>query len=264
MKSVVFICFSIILVFMTSCTRQPDFTQGEWIDLSHEFSAETIYWPTADGFKHDTVFAGITPKGYYYTAFNFAAAEHGGTHIDAPIHFAKGRKSVDELEITQLIAPAIVIDVSTTALDHRDYQIGQKDFENWEEQYGRLPDNCIVLLYTGYQRFWPDRVKYLGTDKFGQEGVAELHFPGLDPAASQWLIDNRKIKAIGLDTPSIDFGQSQFFKSHQILFDKNIPVFENVTNLDQLPVTGATVFAFPMKIKGGSGGPLRIAAWLPE
>ena len=264
MKFVVYICVFFLLVFMASCTRHPNFTQGKWIDLSHEFSEETIYWPTADGFKHDTVFAGMTPRGYYYTAFNFGAAEHGGTHIDAPIHFAEGQKSVEEIGVEQLIADAIVVDVSEAALKNRDYQIGANDFEEWEETHGRLPENCIVLMHTGYQRFWPDRIRYLGTDKFGQAGVAELHFPGLDPQAAQWLVENRKIKAIGLDTPSIDYGQSQLFESHQILFSKNIPAFENVTNLDKLPARGAFILALPMKIKGGSGGPLRIVAWVPE
>jgi kynurenine formamidase len=166
--------------------------------------------------------------------------------------------------LEQLIGPAVVIDVSEKAQADRDYQISAENFTAWESQHGKIPNQAIVLLRTGYGKFWPDRLKYLGTDKSGPEAVAELHFPGLHPDAARWLVANRQINAIGLDTPSIDYGQSKLFESHQILFDKNIPAFENVANLDQLPVTGALVFALPMKIKGGSGGPLRIVALVPK
>src|SRR4029453_10409340 len=120
----------------------------------------------------------------------------------------------------------------------------------------------IILLKTGYGKLYPDRKKYLGTDERGAEAVAKLHFPGLDPAAAKWLAQNRSIKAIGLDTASIDRGQSTLFESHRTLFENNIPAFENVANLEQLPVKGFSVIALPMKIKGGSGGPLRIVAML--
>jgi len=136
------------------------------------------------------------------------------------------------------------------------------DIENWEKSNGRIRPGTIVLLRTGFGKFYPDRKKYLGTDQRGAEAVAKLHFPGLDPAAARWITQNRSIKAIGLDTASIDYGQSTMFDTHRILFEKNIPSFENVANLDQLPAKGFSVIALPMKIKGGSGGPLRIIAIL--
>jgi kynurenine formamidase len=249
------------LMVLLGCAKPSPFPAGRWIDLSHDFSSETIYWPNAEPFKLDTVSAQRTSEGYYYAANNFRAAEHGGTHLDSPIHFAEGRKTVDQIPLEQLIAPAVVIDVSEKAQANRDYQIGVDDFAAWEIRYGKIPDQVILLLRTGYGKFWPDR---LGTDKSGADAVAELHFPGLHPEAARWLVINRHINAIGLDTPSIDYGQSKLFESHQILFDKNIPAFENVANLDQLPVTGALAFALPMKIKGGSGGPLRIVALVPN
>jgi len=258
-KFMVFALFAILL--MTACsTKQNALPAGEWIDLSHGFSSETLYWPTAEPFKLQTVAAGITEKGYYYSAYSFCAAEHGGTHIDAPVHFAEGRNSVDQIPLERLIAPAIKIDVSAKATADRDYQIGVGDFEGWESQHSRIPDGAIVLLQTGWARYWPDRLKYLGTQKLGAEGVAELHFPGLAPEAAKWLTENRKINAIGLDTPSIDYGQSQLFESHRILMGKDIPAFENVASLDRIPAQGALVIAMPMKIVGGSGGPLRIVA----
>jgi Predicted metal-dependent hydrolase len=253
------------LILITGCAHRPTpWPAGQWLDLTHAFSAETIYWPTAEPFRLETVFAGMTKKGFYYAANKFSAAEHGGTHIDAPIHFAAGGQTVDQLPLTQLIGPAVVIDVSQKALSNRDYQVSIPDFIAWEEKHSRIPDNAIVLLHTGYGRFWPDRVQYMGTDQRGEAAVAELHFPGLHPEAARWLTEQRQISAIGLDTPSIDYGQSTLFESHQILFSKNIPAFENVAHIDRLPATSAMVFALPMKIKGGSGGPLRIVAWVPE
>ncbi|HUU47818.1 MAG TPA: cyclase family protein [Nitrosopumilaceae archaeon] len=237
--------------------------KGSIVDLTHSYSPETIYWPTEEGFKLDVGFEGITEKGYYYSAKKFSAPEHGGTHMDAPIHFAKNGKTIDQIPLDNLIGPAITIDVSKEALKIPDYQITIDDFLNWESNYGLIPDGTIVLLHTGFGRYWPDRLKYLGTDKKGKEALDDLHFPGLHSDAAQWLVENRKINAIGLDTQSIDYGKSQFFETHRILCSKNIPFFENIANLDKLPAMGFTVIALPMKIEGGSGAPLRLAAIIP-
>jgi kynurenine formamidase len=253
-----------ICLLTINCAKQNSFPSGQWIDLSYDFSDKTIYWVTAKPFQHETVAEGKTDKGYFYSAYNFSAAEHGGTHIDAPIHFAEGRKTVDEIPVNQLIAPALKIDVSAKATANRDYQISVEDFTNWEAQNGKIPDGSIVLLQTGFGKFWGARKNYLGTDRLGQEAVAELHFPGLDPNAAEWLMKNRKINAIGIDTASIDYGQSQTFGSHVALMSENIPAFENVANLDKIPIKGAQIIALPMKIKGGSGAPLRIVAFLPD
>jgi kynurenine formamidase len=156
----------------------------------------------------------------------------------------------------------IVIDVAKQCESNPDYQVTTKDFLAWERQHGRIAAGSILLIRTGFGKFYPDLKKYLGTDERGADAVAKLHFPGVHPDAARWLTTNRLIKAIGLDTASIDYGQSTLFESHQILFDKNIPAFENVANLDKLPLKGFSVIALPMKIKGGSGGPLRIVAIL--
>ena len=158
----------------------------------------------------------------------------------------------------------MVVDVSASALKDRDYQIDVEDLTAWESRFGRIPDDALLLIQTGYGQYWPDRARYMGTAERGADAVANLHFPGLHPRAARWLVENRSIAAVGLDTPSIDYGQSQLFESHQILFDRNIPAFENLARLEQLPATGALVIALPMKIKGGSGGPLRIVALVPE
>jgi kynurenine formamidase len=252
------------LIAILGCSKSNSFPEGEWVDLTHDFSSDTIYWPTAEPFKSQTVSEGITDKGFFYLTKNYSASEHGGTHIDAPIHFAEGKETLDEIPLSKLIGPAAVVDVSKKAIDNPDYLVGIDDFKEWEDQNGRIPDNSIVLLYTGYSKYWPDKLKYLGTEKRGEQAIKHLHFPGLDPEAAKWLIENRRLKAIGLDTASIDYGQSQLFESHVTLFKESVPAFENVANLDKLPAKGAVVFALPMKIKGGSGGPLRIVALIPH
>ncbi|MES2693882.1 MAG: cyclase family protein [Verrucomicrobiota bacterium] len=241
----------------------PTSGAGAWVDLTHAFSKDTLYWPTADKFVLETVFAGRTEKGFFYTAKKFSASEHGGTHLDAPIHFAEGRQHADELSLDKLIGPAVCIDVSKACLANRDHQISVADIETWEKTHGAIPANTIILLHTGFGRHWPDAKKYLGTDVRGPAGVALLSFPGLAPATARWLVEKRSPRAVGLDTASIDFGKSEKFETHVILMGKNIPVFENVAALDRIPATGAQVVALPMKIKGGSGGPLRIVAWVP-
>lgn len=259
-------------IFLVSCTDNEhhgqsiaqEFSESKWIDLTYAFSDKTLYWPTANTFRLDTAFLGVTEKGFYYSAYNYCAAEHGGTHLDAPVHFAKGKWSADQIPLENLTGSAIVIDVSAKAMNDADYQITPGDIQDWEKMNGTLPDNSILLFKTGYGKYYPDAVKYLGTEERGAEAVAKLHFPGIHPDAAEWLVKNRKIKAVGLDVASVDYGQSTEFKTHQVLYSENIPGFENVANLEQLPEKGAYIIALPMKIKDGSGGPLRIVALVPQ
>jgi kynurenine formamidase len=230
------------------------------VDLTYSFDEETIFWPTEDGFKLEKGFDGTTDKGYHYSANSFCTAEHGGTHIDAPIHFFEGRKSVDELELNQLIGNGIVVDISSKVESDRDYEIKAEDFVEWEKKNGRIEDGSIVLLKTGLGKHWPDRKEYLGTDERGAEAVAKLHFPGLHKSGAEWLVRERKIKAVGIESASIDYGQSTHFETHVYLGENNIPIIENVANIDSVPVKGFTILALPMKIKGGSGGPARVVA----
>lgn len=236
----------------------------EWIDLTHDFSDSTIYWPTAAPFRLERVFAGRTEAGFYYTANNIAAAEHGGTHLDAPVHFAEGHRASEAIPVEQLVGPAVVVDVTDSCASNADYLVKVADLERWEAAHGRIPDGAIVLFRTGWGARWPDRLRYLGTTDTGAMAVSKLHFPGLDSGAARWLAEERRIDAVGLDTPSIDFGQSSTYNSHQILFARDIPAFENVASLDRLPEAGGYVVALPMKIRGGSGGPLRIVAAVPR
>ena len=240
------------------------FRAGELVDLSHSYDTSTIFWPTAlEGFKLEKVADGMTPAGYYYAANNFCTAEHGGTHLDAPVHFAAGHPAVEQIPLERLIGAALVIDVTGPSEKDANYQVTTADLQRWEGEHGRIPADAIVLLRTGFSKRWPDAARYMGTAERGEQAVAKLHFPGLHPDAARWIVANRPIKAIGIDTASIDYGQSTLFESHRVLYERDIPAFENLTNLDRLPVTGAHIIALPMKIGGGSGAPLRAVAFLP-
>ena len=251
-------------VAIACAPETPDLLRaGRWVDLTHDFSAETVYWPTAKPFALEVVSAQRTPAGYYYAANNFSAAEHGGTHLDAPVHFAEGKWTADQIPLDHLVGDAVVIDVQTLADSSADYRIDREELADWERRYGAIPAGAIVLFRTGWGRHWPDRAKYLGTTRIGPDAVKELHFPGIDSSAASRLVELR-VRAVGIDTPSIDYGQSSTYPTHRVVFAANIPAFENVANLDRLPVKGSFVVALPMKIKGGSGGPLRIVALVPR
>jgi kynurenine formamidase len=260
--------FAIVIIMSCNDIKSPNaldvLKNGKWIDLTYDFDENTIYWPTNNPFRHDTVFYGMTDAGFFYSSGKYAADEHGGTHLDAPIHFSEGKNSVEQIPVAQLTGEGILVDISEKALKNKDYLVSVEDFEQWEQTNGKIPDQSMILLFTGYGRFWNNREKYIGTAMSGAEAVAELHFPGLHPDAAKWLVSERTIKGIGLDTPSIDYGQSKDFLAHQILSEKEILIFENVANLDKIPAKDFYIVALPMKIKDGSRAPLRIAAFLPN
>ena len=267
-----------LLLCIAACSPQPApapasapppeaapaaFPAGTLVDLSHTFDKTTIFWPTAESFRLDKVAEGMTPDGYYYAANNFFTSEHGGTHLDAPVHFAKGAQTVDQIPLDRFFGEAYVVDVVARADAGADYQVTADDIQQAERAQGQIPAGAIVLLRTGFSRRWPDAVRYLGTAQRGAEAVKQLHFPGLHPDAARWLVANRQMKAVGIDTASIDYGQSTLYESHRVLYERMVPAFENLTNLDRLPARGAHVVALPMKIGGGSGAPLRAVAVIP-
>ncbi len=257
-------------LIVIGCTESPNnqFTNlngAKWVDLTHTYDQTTLYWPNnTKGFEHHEEYKGITPGDYFYSSYSISTPEHGGTHLDAPIHFSEKGLTLDLIPIDSLVGTAVVIDVRKKTAQDFDYQIQVSDLVDWENIYGEIKAESIIFFLTGYGRLYPDRKKYFGTDKKGSEAISELHFPGISSDASTWLVEKRKPKAVGIDTASIDYGQSKDFKTHRILLGNNIPGFENVANLDSLPSKGAFVIALPMKIGNGSGGPLRIVAALPK
>jgi len=234
------------------------------LDLTHAFGADTIVWPTEQDFRLIVQQEGETAGGYYYASNRLELAEHGGTHLDAPIHFARGGQTLDRIPLERLVGSGVRIDVSPQCAGDRNYRVTIQDLEQWEAAHGPIPPEAIVLLDTGFARYWPSRPHYLGTELRGSEAVRSLHFPGLHPEAAAWLVRERRMKAVGIDTASIDYGQSTAFETHVALLSRNVPVLENLADLRSLPHWGFHVIALPMKIAGGSGGPLRAIALLPS
>ena len=254
------LCAGALLLGLTACASPT--WDGRLIDLTHPFDANTIFWPTeTEGFVLDPVSAGETDGGYWYAANRFRSAEHGGTHLDAPFHFAREGSTADAVPLERLVGPAVVLDGSRNM--DPDGAVGASAVTLHEATAGRLAPDTIVLIRTGHGRHWDDRARYLGTERTGPEAVAELRFPGISAAVARKLVA-AEVAAVGIDTPSIDPGPSKDFAAHRILAAAGIPVFENVANLDLLPMKGFSVAALPMKIRGGSGAPLRIVAIVPK
>ena len=244
--------------------RRVAWEQMRIVDLTHPFGTEMIVWPTEQEFRLIIQHAEDTPGGYYYASNRIEMPEHGGTHLDAPIHFSRGKQTLDQIPLERLVGGAVRIDVQSQCARDRDYQVRVRDIERWEIAHGRIPARSIVLVDTGFAEFWPNRKEYLGTELRGPEGAQSQHFPGMHPDAAAWLVRERQVKAVGIDTASIDYGQSTTFESHVALLSHNVPVFENLADLQGLPEKNFDVIALPMKIAGGTGGPLRIIAVLPR
>ncbi len=261
-------CLGIVMLALTAAPAVRgatgfDLDAYELVDLTHPFNDETIYWPSPPAEFHlEQLAYGMTEQGYFYVAHSFAAPEHGGTHLDAPIHFGAGKHTTEEIPLAQLIAPAVVIDVTERAAADRDYRLTARDVLHYEEKHGRIGPGTIVLLRTGWSRFWPDRKRYLGDDTPGD--ASNLHFPAFGEDAARLLVEQRKVAVLGTDSASVDYGPSRSFIVHQIASAGNVPALENLTRLDRLPPRGALLIALPMKIEGGSGGPLRAVALVPS
>ena len=246
-----------------AATEAFDLKNARIVDLTHPFDQHTIYWPTSpSSFELKRLSYGKTDAGYFYAANSFCTPEHGGTHFDAPIHFAEGRWTVDQVPVKQLIGPGVVIDVSRQASGNPDYRLSTEDVRRWEAAHGTIPQAAIVLLRTGWGKRWPDQKRYLGDDTPGD--ASHLHFPSYGKEAAEFLVTARKVGALGVDTASIDYGPSTDFIVHQIANGANVPGLENIANLEELPQQGAWIIALPMKIAGGSGSPLRIVAVIPQ
>ena len=232
------------------------------VDLSHAYDEDTLYWPTSPSrFELEVLAHGMTDGGFFYSANSVSTPEHGGTHLDAPIHFAEGGWSTEQIPLDRLIGPAVVIDISAKAAADPDYRLDGEDLFDWEAEHGLVPQGAIVLLRTGWSERWPDALAYLGDDTPGD--ATNLHFPAYGEEAARTLVEQRRVAVLGVDTASIDHGPSTDFIVHQVANGANVAGLENLTNLDRVPDTGAWVVALPMKIAGGSGGPARIVALVP-
>jgi kynurenine formamidase len=204
----------------------------------------------------------MTEGGWFYSSYSVCTPEHGGTHLDAPIHFAEGGDSTEEIPLENLLAQAYVIDVSEKAAADRNYRMTPDDVREFEAKHGEIEAGSVVLMRTDWSRHWPDAMAYLGDDTPGD--ASNLQFPGFGAEATRILAEQRKVALLGVDTASVDYGKSQDFIVHRIGAAQGVANLENLTNLNQLPATGAIILALPMKIEGGSGGPARVAALIPK
>lgn len=265
---------TLLLVLVTGCQQAPapvavesppmgfDLAAAQFIDLSYAYDADTLYWPTSpSAFEMEELAYGPTEAGYFYSSNVISTPEHGGTHLDAPIHFFADRWTNDEIPLDRLIGPGVVIDVEAQAKANRDYRLTVADVTAWEAEHGTIPEGAIVLLRTGWGAYWPDRASYFGDDTPGD--ASKLSFPSYGEEATTLLVKERRVAVLGVDTASIDYGRSTDFMVHRIANEANVVGLENVANLHQLPNSGAWIVALPMKIKGGSGGPVRIVALVP-
>lgn len=235
--------------------------ESRMVDMSHTFDDKTIYWPTDKPFRWERRVWGPTANGYFYASANYAASEHGGTHLDSPIHFAEGGDTAEKISLKRLVGPAVVIDIAKACQADPDHELTDEEINRWETENGRIESESIVVIRTGWGKRWPDKKTYMGTDVPGD--VAGLSFPGIGAKAAE-LLKSRGVKGVAIDTASVDRGKSKDFMAHRILYAANIYGIENLANAEALPTRGAVLIALPMKIGGGSGGPVRVMAILPE
>ncbi len=229
----------------------------EIIDLTHALGADGSYWSSWDQnpFDHDTLAA--HPDGAPSLAA-YSTPEHNGTHLDAPVHFAEGRRSVDQLTPDDLFGPLVVIDVVDSAARNPDYVLTEAAVLEWETRHGPIPNRAIVLLNTGWSRRWSDVEAYQNRDANGQ-----MHFPGYGADAGRFLVEQRNVRGIGIDNLSVDAGAADGFPAHLVVNGADRFHLENVANVDRLPATGAYLIVAPIKIRGGSGGQVRLFAVVP-
>jgi len=222
------------------------------VDLGHALNSKNPYWPGPgyDPFKFE-IFATIAKDGVL--SGRMALDEHTGTHLDAPNHFVTGQVPVDKIPLNQLFGPAVVIDVRQQVSANPDYLLSVADVSGFEQSRGRIPENAVVFMYTGWDQRWNDYEKYKNADD-----KKVLHFPGFSPEAARLLVEERNVAGLGIDTLSVDNGMSTDFMVHHISHGKGKFHLENVANLGSLPLTGAFVIVAPMKVENGTGGPARI------
>lgn len=226
------------------------------VDLSHSFNNQTIFWEDDAAFKLNVSLQGSTGEDWYQ-ADVMELATHGGTHLDAPIHFAPNTWSISEIPLERLVfVPIVLVDVEAQASQNPVYELSVGDIEHWEEQHGRIPDGALVVEKTGRAQLWPDRKAYMGIDEHGWR-----RFPTFSPEAAQFLTQNRTIYGVGLDSPSVDLFNAT--ATHRILASHNVYILENLADLSRVPPKGAKAIVMATKIDGASGAPARVVAILP-
>ena len=170
----------LLLFFVVSCQRSAVIDESKIVDLTYVFNEGSVYWPTATRFQLERVAHGYNAQGTWYASNDFHASEHGGTHLDAPIHFAEGGMPSEAIPVTRFFGPARVVDVVARCREHPDYLVSAEDILRHEQEHGVIQPGTIVLVRTGFGSYYPDLNSYLGSDVRGR--LEDLHFPGLGQA----------------------------------------------------------------------------------
>ncbi|XP_066140343.1 kynurenine formamidase-like isoform X2 [Euwallacea fornicatus] len=227
-------------------------------DLTWNFSNDTIYWIKSRPFEL-TKRNYVVGDEYAYSANEFCAAEHGGTHFDAPYHFFQQGLKVSEVDVSKLYTKGALIDLTIESQQlGRNSRLRVKHLENWEATNGPFENGTVLLVKFGRSKYWTNRSLYLDLEE------ETLNFPGFSNEAAKWIVDSGKFYGVGLDTPSVDPGNTTDFYVHQLLARNSLYILENVKLLEDLPEKGFTLIVAPMKIQDGTGAPLRLFAVLPD
>jgi len=260
-SGIFFVCAAALMTLVPQNPRRDSMLEGipsgktRVLDLSYAISDKLVPWPGDERFFEAKVNATVEKNGYFTRSFWML--EHYGTHLDAPAHFPPGKTTVDQIPVKQLMGPAVVVDVRAESAKDADYQLSAAGVEEWEKRHGRIPEGAIVLLRTGWASRWPDAKTYRNQDTRGK-----MHFPGFSAGAAKLLLE-RKVSGLGCDTMSIDYGASGDFAVHHLALGAGLYHLENLADLSEVPETGAFLIAAPIKLEGGSGGPVRVFAVLP-
>jgi len=225
------------------------------LDLSYAINDKLVPWPGDEKWFEANANATVEKDGYFTRSFWML--EHYGTHLDAPAHFPPGKTTVDQIPVRQLFGPAVVFDVRGPGTQDPDFQLRARNIEEWEIRNGRISSGSIALLRTGWASRWPDTKSYRNQDASGK-----MHFPGFSAEAAKLLIE-RKVSGLGCDTMSVEYGASEDFSLHRLTLGAGLYHLENLADLSALPETGAFLIVAPIKLEGGSGGPVRVFALLP-
>jgi kynurenine formamidase len=255
------ICIAAFMTLLPQNSHRDSMLEGipsgktRVLDLSYAINDKLVPWPGDEKFFEAKVNATIEKDGYFTRSFWML--EHYGTHLDAPAHFPPGKATVDQIPVKQLMGPAVVLDVRAEGAKDADYQLPATGVEEWEKRHSRIPEGAIVLLRTGWASRWPDAQRYRNQDAQGK-----MHFPGFSLGAAKLLME-RKVSGLGCDTMSIDYGASGDFAVHHLALGAGLYQLENLADLTEVPETGAFLVVAPIKLEGGSGGPVRVFALLP-
>ncbi|RQO51111.1 cyclase family protein [Pseudomonas sp. KBW05] len=222
---------------------------GKVVSLSHPISPRIPLWPGDPPVEFEDV-ASLEQDGYFLRRFSMG--EHSATHMNAPNSFFAEGMGIEGYQPQDLVRPAVVIDVRAQSTP--DYEISVQDIEDWERQHGLIEAGSVVLMYTGWQHLWNDPTAFFGQDAQGS------HFPGIGEAAIGFLLEQRQIAGVGIDTHGVDPGQSSTFATNHAVLAGNGIVLECLTNLDQLPAKGATLVIGVLALEGGSGSPASVMA----